>query len=167
MRWHGQINRRAACLLQFVLNRPASRGIGVVDRDVAQSSRELFKCCRINSAVLFQAIVHSLPELIETPSRPGYADDGHIETSTPNHRLQRRKNFLKSQIACHPVDNQCVRMFTTHANPPSTQLTLAKLQIERFAIETLLEEITSIRSFHEFTKAQPSPSPRAPRGRRR
>src|SRR6267142_4704909 len=118
MRRNGQINCGVACVLQLLVNGTASSGIGVVDRDITQQSRELFKSRSINSAVLFQAIVHSLPELIESPSRSGYADDRHIEMSTPNHPLQRRKNLLKSQIACHSVDNQRIRTFTTHANAP-------------------------------------------------
>src|SRR5207247_4453872 len=77
-----------------------------------------FKSLSINSAVLFQAIVHSLLELIESPRRSGYADDRHIEMSTPNHPLQRRKNLLKSQITSHSVDNQRIRTLITHPNAP-------------------------------------------------
>src|SRR5437867_1042774 len=87
-----------ASILEFVVDRAASRGV--------------------HSTVFFQAIVHALPQSIDRPGRPGYANDRHIEMSTPNHRLQRRKDFLESQITCHSVENQGVRVITTHGNAP-------------------------------------------------
>ena len=68
--------------------------------------------------MLFQAVTHSLPELIDCPRRPGYTNDRHVEMAPPNHRLQRRKDFLESQITGCSVEDQGVRVVTAHGNAP-------------------------------------------------
>ena len=76
-------------------------------------------------AVLLEAVARPRLELVEVPAGLGHADDRHVEVAALDHRLQRRKDLLVSQIARRAEENQRVGMGFSHGRsscdkPPRT-----------------------------------------------
>ena len=70
----------------------------VISIDILQSGRKHLKRFRIQTAVLLETLASACPQLIEARSRPGHADDRHVEVTAPDHCLQRREDLLVRQI---------------------------------------------------------------------
>ena len=64
--------------------------------------------------MFLKTVLRPVLELIEIPARFGDADHRHVEMAAFHHRLQRWKDFLVSQIAGCPEENQSVGMGSAH-----------------------------------------------------
>src|SRR5215470_280491 len=90
--------RRPLRILEFFGDRLEGCAVRVVAVYVPKQAAQLVPRCRIDPPVFLQAVVRSRPELLGTPTRPGHADHRHVKVTTFDHRLQRREDFLVSQI---------------------------------------------------------------------
>src|SRR4029453_4558237 len=87
----------------------------IVAVHIAQQTTQFLERGGINPAVVFNAVMRSRPELIESPTGFGHADDRHSEVSTLDHRLQGRKNLFVRQIPGRTEKDQGIRMGTVHS----------------------------------------------------
>src|SRR5262245_27418619 len=74
-------------------------GLLVIAIQVTQKAAQPVESGRIESSVLIETVARAVAELLEVPTRLGYADHRHIEVTSPCHRVQRREDLLISQIA--------------------------------------------------------------------
>src|SRR5580698_570119 len=64
--------------------------------------------------MLLQAVACPRPKLIGSPAAPGDPNHGHVEAATSYHRLQRRENFLVSQVTRGAEEDQGIRGCWVH-----------------------------------------------------
>src|SRR5215470_10648012 len=95
------------------------RCVLVVPVNVVQEPEQFLECCWIKSTVFLEAVLGASAKLIEVPTSFSDADDGHIEVSSLDHRLQRRENLLVREIASRAKENEGVRMGIRHELSPS------------------------------------------------
>src|SRR5207244_10414195 len=85
--------------------------------DVLQQGAELRVRRRIQATVLFEAVPGPCLELIEGPSGPSHADDGHVEMAAPDQRLQGREELLERQVAGSAEEDERIRTGGSHQAP--------------------------------------------------
>src|ERR1017187_9008540 len=100
----GRVLRLAERLEQLI----EGRGVLIIAVDILQHLHQFRKSCLIHTAMLRDTVVRSRAELVQIPSRLGYAQHGHIQISAFHHRLQRRENLLVSQVAGGSEEDQRV-----------------------------------------------------------
>src|SRR5262249_37438103 len=74
-------------------------GVAVVAFDVVQQTGEIFGGLPIKAARLTYCVKHMGLELIRRPPGPRNADDGSIEPSAAEHRIERGKDFFVREVA--------------------------------------------------------------------
>ena len=77
----------------------------VIAVHVPKQSAQLFKSRGIQASVLLDAVTGPRLELVEVPAGFGHADHRLVQVAAFGHRLQRRKDFLVSQISGRPEED--------------------------------------------------------------
>src|SRR5262249_19303813 len=77
--------------------------------DIAQQRQHLLERSLLQAAVMLQAVLGALFELVQRPSGLGDADDGDVHSLIADEVLQRGKNLFVSQVARGPEEYECVR----------------------------------------------------------
>ncbi len=98
-RRYGEVVRRTLRGAEFFADGRKRGEVLVVAVDVAQQAAELFEGRAVETAVLFEAVLRTRPQLVEGPGGLGHADDRHVEMAAFDHGLQRGEDFLVSQVA--------------------------------------------------------------------
>ena len=68
-------------------NQLISCGFLVVAINIAQQTAQLVENHIVDTTVVFEAVAHTLPKLIEVPTRVRHTNDRHVEVSAFNHCL--------------------------------------------------------------------------------
>src|SRR3954470_4809069 len=88
--------------------------IGIVAVNVLQHTHQLWKAFRIQSAVVFNAVLSTSFQLLQIPSRLGYSDHGHFQLIALRQPLQRREDLLVGKVAGSSKEDQRVGLHSTH-----------------------------------------------------
>ena len=94
-------------------------GLGVVAIDKTKLCGQLGECSLIDAAIVLQRLACARAQLVERPSGASDADNRHVELAVPDHRLQRRKDFLVGQITGRAEENKSIRLGRWHLDPAS------------------------------------------------
>src|SRR5579885_1634980 len=103
---NGEIVRRPLRRAERVADRLKRGRIVVVAIHIAEQTGELLECGAVEPAVLFDALLRALAKLVYRPARPGHADHRHIEAAALDECLQRREDFLVSEVARGAEEDQ-------------------------------------------------------------
>ena len=109
-RRNGKVERRSPRGSERLADGLERGGIIVVTVHVAQQSAQFLKCRPVKSAVLLKAVLCPGLELAGIPARFGHANDRHVEIPSLQHRLERREDFLVSQVARGAEKNKGIGM---------------------------------------------------------
>ena len=82
--------------------------VGVVAVHVAHELLQLREGAAVNPAVLLEAVLRPLFELVEVPARLGNADHGHVEGARLHHGLKAGEYLLVREIARRPEEDERV-----------------------------------------------------------
>src|SRR4029450_11498174 len=74
-------------------------GVGVVAVDVAQQPRQLGERLLVDLAVVLEAVVGPPAQLFQVPTRPGHADDGHVQAAALDQCLEGGEDLLVGEVA--------------------------------------------------------------------
>ena len=110
-RRNGKIVQRARCCAQRLSETLVRRRILIVATDVLKLRRQFRERVGIESAVLLHTVARPVTQLVQRPSRPSHADDGHVQLARADQGLQRGKDLLESQIAGGTEENKGIRAF--------------------------------------------------------
>src|SRR5580692_2424669 len=88
--------------------------IVVIAVDISQESQELIKLCGVGAAMLLDAVLGSVPQLLDCPAGLGDADDRHIDTLVADEPQKRREDLLESEIAGSAEEHQSVGLAGLH-----------------------------------------------------
>src|SRR4029079_13228555 len=69
---------------------------------------QLRESAAVNPAVLLEAVLCALLELVEVPARLGYADHGHVEGARLHHGLKAGEDLLVREVARRPEEDERV-----------------------------------------------------------
>ena len=107
-RRNGEIERGTLRRSKGLLESLKGGSVRVVTVDVAQQLAELRGRCRIEAAVLFEALAHARLQLLASPTALGDADDRDIQDAALHHCLQRGEYLLVGEISGGPEKDQCI-----------------------------------------------------------
>ena len=79
--------------------------------------------------MLLDAVARARAKLIDAPARLGDADDRHVQVAALHHRLQRREDFLVSQVARGAEKDECIGMRIVHECPFRPPISLRLFQV--------------------------------------
>jgi hypothetical protein len=103
--------RRSLRRVQLLADGLKGSRVFVVAINITQQSGQFVERRRLDfSAVFLDAVSRPRSKLINIPTCLGNPDNRHVEVAAFDHRLQRRKNFLVSEIATGTEEDQRVRM---------------------------------------------------------
>jgi hypothetical protein len=81
------------------------RRVFVIAVHVAEQTVQFVESRAIEPSVFLDTVTRPCLELIEVPAGFGHADDRLVQVAAFGHCLQRRKNFLVSQISGGPEED--------------------------------------------------------------
>src|SRR5207247_1781879 len=113
----GQVVQRPLGLAHRLFQPLVGGRVGVVAVDVPEQRHQPREGLLIEAPVLLDALPGPLPQLLQPPTRPGDADDRHVEVAVADHRLQRREDLLVREVAGGAEEDQRVRPRTDLAHP--------------------------------------------------
>ena len=111
----GQVVQRTLGTTERLAQLGERRGIAVIPVDVLQTRAQLRERRRVQPAVLLEAVLGPRHELIEIPMGPRHADDRHVETVTPDQRLEGREDLLVRQVAGGTEEDERIGTGSGHA----------------------------------------------------
>src|SRR5215472_7089601 len=108
-RGNGQVVRRPLRAGQQGFEPGERGGVGVVAVHVLELRRERFEALRVEAAVLGDALLRALEELLAAPPRLGHADDGKRQGPADGHGLERGEDFLVGEVSGRAEEDERVR----------------------------------------------------------
>src|SRR5580692_2464363 len=109
-----QIMQRPLSPAEGLLQLREGLRIVVIAVDIPQKFQELIKFCRVGAPVLLDAVLGSVPQLVDRPARLGDTDDGDVDALFVHEAQKRREDLLESEIAGSAEEHQSVGLAGLH-----------------------------------------------------